>query len=175
MPVSVRGARPGEGRRFEQVRIAGWHAAYRGVVHPDLLRDLVLDEERVAWRERWLADPPLGEVTLVAEVDGEVAAGAYLRPYDAVAAELASLYVDPVRRGHGLGSALLEEGFARMPQGEQVLWTFEANAPARRFYERHGFRLDGGRQALPILGDPVEVRYRRLSPASPRSTRSRTG
>lgn len=175
MPVTVRDARPGDGRRFEQVRIDGWHAAYRGVVHPDLLRDLALDEERVAWRERWLADPPPGEVTLVAEVGGEVAAGAYLRPYDAGAAELASLYVDPVRRGHGLGSALLEAGFARMGRPEQVLWTFEANAPARRFYERHGFRPDGGRQALPILGDPVEVRYRRVSPASPRSTRSRTG
>ena len=53
-----------------------------------------------------------------------------------------------------------------MPQPEQVLWTFEGNARARRFYERHGFVADVGRQALPIPGDPVEVRYRRLSPAS---------
>ena len=102
----------------------------------------------------------------MAVVDGDVAAGAYLRPFEDGAAELASLYVDPARRGTGLGRALLEEGFARMPQREQVLWTFERNAPARGFYERLGFRLDGGRQVLPMLGDPVEVRYRRLSRAS---------
>ena len=164
----LRDARPGDGRRFEEVRIAGWHAAYGGIVHPDLLRDLALDEERVAWRERWLSDPPPGEVTLVAEVEGRVVAGAFLWPArdGEDAAELASLYVEPDLRGAGLGGALLEEGFARMPQPQQVLWTFEDNAPARRFYERRGFALDGGRQVLPILGDPVEVRYRRVSPAS---------
>jgi ribosomal protein S18 acetylase RimI-like enzyme len=159
--VIVRDLRPGEARRFEEIRIAGWHAAYGGILHPDVLRGAVLDEERVAWRERWLADPVPGELTLVAEVDGDVVAGAYLRPSPEGEAELASLYVEPVRRGSGLGQALLEEGFARMPQQEQVLWTFEANAPARRFYERLGFATDGGRQSLPMLGDPVEVRYRR--------------
>ena len=170
--MTVREARPGEGRRFEEVRIAGWRAAYPGVLHPDLLRDLAVDEDRVAWRERWLADPPPGEVTLVAEVDGQVAGGAFLWPArdadltPSGAAELASLYLDPVRRGCGIGAALLEEGFARMPQPLQVLWVLEGNVPARRFYERHGFAPDGARKVLPLTGDPVEVRYRRLSPAS---------
>lgn len=157
----VRDLRRGEARRFEQIRIAGWHAAYAGILHPDVLRAAVLDEERVAWRERWLADLPPDEVTLVAEVGGEVAAGAFLRPTPQGEAELMSLYVDPDRRGSGLGRALLEEGFSRMPQPEQVLWVLEDNAPARRFYERLGFTTDGGRQALPLKGDPVEVRYRR--------------
>lgn len=164
--VSVRDARPGEARRFEEIRIAGWHAAYAGFLHPDVLRDAVVREDRVAWLEAWLADPVGGECVLVAELDGEVAAGAYLRPSEAGEAELMSLYVDPSRRGRGLGSALLEEGFARMPQPQQVLWVLEDNAAARRFYEAHGFRADGGRQALPLTGDPVEVRYRRVSPAS---------
>ena len=164
----IREARPGDGRRFEEIRIAGWHAAYPGIVHPDLLRDLVLDEERVAWRERWLAAPPPGEVTVVAEVDGGVVGGAFLWPARELkgAAELASLYVEPALRGGGLGRALLEEGFARMAQPVQVLWTFEENAPARAFYERRGFAADGARKALAMLGEPVEVRYRRLSPAS---------
>ena len=170
--MTVRDARPGDGRRFEEVRIAGWHAAYAGILHPELLRGLVVDEERVAWRERWLAAPPPGEATLVAEVDGTVVAGAFLWPArdddldPATAGELASLYVEPGLRGRGLGSALLEAGFARLPQPLQVLWVLEDNAPARRFYERHGFVTDGARKALPILGEPREVRYRRLSPAS---------
>jgi ribosomal protein S18 acetylase RimI-like enzyme len=165
--VILREARPGDGRRLEEIRIAGWRAAYRGIVHPDLLRDLALDPERVTRRESWLAEPPAGQVTLVAEVDGVIAAGAFLWPardedLDPDGhAELATLYVDPAYWRRGLGSALLEEGFARMPQPVEVLWTFEQNAPARRFYERHGFAPDGARKPLPILGEPVEVRYRR--------------
>jgi GNAT superfamily N-acetyltransferase len=132
----------------------------------------VLDEDRVAWRERSLADPTPGHVTLVAELEGEVVAGAFLWPAreddldPLVHGELASLYLDPVRRGQGIGGALLEAGFARMPQPVQILWTFEQNVPARRFYEAYGFALDGARKALPIPGDPVEVRYRRVSRAS---------
>jgi hypothetical protein len=40
--VTVRDLRPGQARRVEEIRIAGWHAAYVGIVHPDALRDLVL-------------------------------------------------------------------------------------------------------------------------------------
>ena len=39
--------------------------------------------------------------------------------------------------------------------------SFEANARARRFYERRGWTADGERQPLPIVGQPKEVRYRR--------------
>jgi GNAT superfamily N-acetyltransferase len=107
-----------------------------------------------------------GERVLVSEHDGQVLGGAFLLPArddDLVdAAELAALYVDPDRRYGGIGSALLVEGFARMPQPVQVLWTLEGNATARRFYERHAFTYDGTRKLLDRLpGSPPEVRYRR--------------
>ena len=47
------------------------------------------------------------------------------------------LYVLPAHQGRGLGSALLEIAQERCP--ELSLWTFQRNAIARRFYERHGF------------------------------------
>jgi GNAT superfamily N-acetyltransferase len=46
--------------------------------------------------------------------------------------------VDPPHTGHGLGSWLVEYAKAEHP-GHLDLWTFQANAGARRFYERHGF------------------------------------
>ena len=49
------------------------------------------------------------------------------------------LYVDPVWHGRGVGLALLTA--VREDAEELNLWTFQANAQARRFYERHGFRL----------------------------------
>lgn len=52
------------------------------------------------------------------------------------------LFIDPAAQGRGIGSALLAlarvRAEARDPSGLQ-LWTFQVNARARRFYERHGF------------------------------------
>jgi ribosomal protein S18 acetylase RimI-like enzyme len=48
------------------------------------------------------------------------------------------LYLDPTRTGRGVGSRLLEEATADLPVVK--LHCFQANAGARRFYERHGFR-----------------------------------
>lgn len=47
------------------------------------------------------------------------------------------LYVHPEYHGKGIGTALLAH--AKSLQNELTLWTFQANANARRFYERHGF------------------------------------
>lgn len=49
------------------------------------------------------------------------------------------LYVDPAWHGQGVGQTLLSA--AREGRPELNLWTFQENAQARRFYERHGFRL----------------------------------
>ena len=48
------------------------------------------------------------------------------------------LYVDPDHQGRGVGAALLDRAKRQRPLGLQ-LWTFQSNANARRFYERHGF------------------------------------
>jgi GNAT superfamily N-acetyltransferase len=53
---------------------------------------------------------------------------------------LERLYVDPDAQNRGVGTALLEQAKALRPDGF-VLWVFQKNEGARRFYERHGFRL----------------------------------
>jgi GNAT superfamily N-acetyltransferase len=67
------------------------------------------------------------------------------------------LYVAPESQGQGHGSRLLRS--AQLSHEDLALWTFEANAPARAFYEHRGFKIDG-----PVSGDNEErtpaVRYR---------------
>lgn len=48
------------------------------------------------------------------------------------------LYVHPQRTGEGPGTLLVDLAKERRPDGLE-LWTFQANAGARRFYRRHGF------------------------------------
>jgi GNAT superfamily N-acetyltransferase len=51
------------------------------------------------------------------------------------------LYMHPDSQRRGLGSMLLHYVKKRQPEGLQ-LWVFQKNAAARRFYERHDFRLE---------------------------------
>ena len=68
------------------------------------------------------------------------------------------LYVDPSWQGRAIGTRLVDFAKARVPEGLD-LWTFQTNARARRFYERHGFTAvewtDGDNEE----GAP-DVRYR---------------
>jgi putative acetyltransferase len=50
------------------------------------------------------------------------------------------LYILPEHQDRGLGARLLEKAMAGAR--ELRLWTFQANAKARRFYERHGFTAE---------------------------------
>jgi len=53
---------------------------------------------------------------------------------------LEKLYVEPDVQNRGVGTALLTKAKALRPEGF-VLWVFQKNEGARRFYERHGFVL----------------------------------
>ena len=69
---------------------------------------------------------------------------------------LVSMWVDPGHRRRGVARGLIElaVGWAAEHQaGEVILWVADQNAPARRLYQRIGFRPTGQRQPLP--SDPA--------------------
>jgi GNAT superfamily N-acetyltransferase len=68
------------------------------------------------------------------------------------------LYVDPGRTAEGLGSRLLDLAKELRPDGLD-LWTFQSNAGARRFYERHGFVAIATTEGANEEGAP-DVHYR---------------
>ena len=66
---------------------------------------------------------------------------------------ITALYVARDARSTGIGTRLLEVAAG---DRDTKLWTFQANMPARAFYERHGFsevtRTDGdNEEALPDI------------------------
>lgn len=74
------------------------------------------------------------------------------------------LYVDPSHTGRGIGTRLIEVARAQRPTGLK-LWTFQANARARRFYRRHGFVETGSTDGDNEEGAP-DVRYEWSPPAN---------
>jgi GNAT superfamily N-acetyltransferase len=89
---------------------------------------------------RWVADVliPTGGVTVAVE-QGEIV-GMMALARDGEHGWIEQLYLDPSAVARGLGAALLER--AKREFGAPIhLYTFQANVGARRFYERHGFRV----------------------------------
>lgn len=91
------------------------------------------DEVRAWVREQLL---PGGGVT-VAEVAGGVVGLVATSPGDGVT-WIDQMAVQPALVGQGVGAALLDRVLRASPWPIR-LYTFQANARARRFYERHGF------------------------------------
>jgi GNAT superfamily N-acetyltransferase len=127
MPVEIeiRRAVPEDGRLVGDVFIAARsQMTYLPRVHTDEETREFFAQVVVAQQETW-----------VAEADGAVAGFGALTP-----AMLEHLYVHPDRQRRGIGTLLLEQAKRRRPEGLR-LWLFQQNEGARRFYERHGFRL----------------------------------
>jgi GNAT superfamily N-acetyltransferase len=83
---------------------------------------------------------------------------------DGQVAELYALYVHPAWWSTGTGRALMNHVLTKVRVGGYLcitLWVLEANARARRFYQRAGFAPDGARHVLEDLASVTEVRYRR--------------
>ena len=78
--------------------------------------------------------------------------------------EVYALYVAPDWWSTGTGRSLMSCAVAALTEagyGRAVLWVLEANARARRFYEKAGWAPDGASNTLDGLGGVVEVRYTR--------------
>ncbi|MEG8275393.1 GNAT family N-acetyltransferase [Streptomyces sp. AHA2] len=96
---------------------------------PDVRRAHTDDQVRA-----WVRDVLVpGEETWVATVRGSVVGMMVLGDED-----LDQLYLHPAWQGRGIGSRLVDLAKRLRPTGLR-LWTFQVNASARRFYERHGF------------------------------------
>lgn len=79
--------------------------------------------------------------------------------------EIMAIHTLPESRGTGLGRAMLQEALRQIGDRSVYLWAFKENTRARRFYEKNGFRWNGGERISEFDG-ALEVRYERNASAS---------
>ena len=173
---SVRLARTEDADAIAAIQLTAWRTAYAGIMPAAFLAEQNVADRAERWRGRigGAADPgsPTFVISDASDIRGFVHTGP-IRDADLERrgrAELYTIYVHPTAWRRGLGSRLLQtvDDFWRPRRiGELVLWVFEANRPARAFYERKGWRHDGSTQVDDFgSAQAVEVRYRRaLQPA----------
>jgi GNAT superfamily N-acetyltransferase len=154
----VRPALPDDARAIAEVHVRAWREGYRGLLPPELLEALSVDQRERDWSAR------LGSgagATLVARRDELVTGFVTL-----IGREIAALYVDPDRWRRGIGSALLRAALAAAGEGEVTVWSLADNVAALRFYERFGFVADGAERRDRVgppgaQADPLQIRLRR--------------
>jgi GNAT superfamily N-acetyltransferase len=161
--VEIRPARPEDAAAVAEVHVRTWQAAYEHVFGAELLAAIDNPERRARW-ERWFA---AGERVWAAEPEGRVVGFAWIGdsrdvpPADE--GELFAIDVLPEAWGSGAGAGLMGAALPALRERypTSILWVLEDNPRARRFYEREGWCLDGGRKEDTFLGVEVtEVRYR---------------
>ncbi|ACQ79588.1 GCN5-related protein N-acetyltransferase [Beutenbergia cavernae DSM 12333] len=157
-PATIRPATIDDAAALAAMHDAAWRETYAGLMSPSAMAAKAEYNDR-RWPQR-LADPR-GPQHWLAERDGAVVAFAW-----AVAAgppvgddppprplELVGIYVLAREQGTGTGQRLLDVTIGDAPC---FLWVAEANARARRFYERNAFVLDGARRTVPSW-DAIEI------------------
>ena len=156
-----------------RIHVESWNIAYRGIMPDDVIARTDLTYRTKFWGER-IADPEWPVFVITEE--GEIVAFCQMIPSrdpdddPTRVGHITSLHVVPQLRGRGHGRALVDHvlaEFRRRGFAELTLWVLEENLSARQFYEKYGFRLDGGTRTYPKTEVP-EVRYRiRLSNPAP--------
>lgn len=132
---------------------ACWLETYAGVLSERFLKAATADSLADEWAGMLAAgsaDATVpSSIALVAELvhptsDGELVGFARSAPSDDPEAprptKLDSLYTRASTHGSGLGARLLDGVLGDRPA---YAWIVTANDRARRFYEKHGFALDG--------------------------------
>ena len=165
--VIYRKAVPADARNIADVHVASWKVAYRGLLTDAELDSLSIEKFRQNWEKRLSKD---NEMTLVVEVDSLVVGFITVGPSRdddceaSVVGEIFAIYLAPDNWRQGLGRELCRRGLDLLRLegfSEAIVWVFERNRAARRFYEALGFQNDFHEKPYrDPKYDLKEVRYR---------------
>jgi GNAT superfamily N-acetyltransferase len=185
--VVIRSASTADAAQIAAVMRDSWFAAYDGIIAPAVIDRATAPDGGARIRQSFRTRPwqrmiaavsrdpaPAGAARIVgyASFGPERDVLGMPWPYaptpagsDGQVAELYALYVHPAWWSTGTGRALMDQVLAKVRMSGYAritLWVLEANARARRFYQRAGFAPDGARHVLDDLGGVTEIRYRRM-------------
>lgn len=147
----IRPAVPEDTPVLARIQTEAWKAAFGGILSPEALAQATNPEEAQAMHA-FVLEHQLAHVSLQC-IDGTPQGmTAWSENRDNLGcdtAELICIHSLPQFWGHGYGAHMIQHaleeakhaGYVRL-----VLWVFEGNERARRFYEKHGFHLTERKQ-----------------------------
>lgn len=163
MKITIREAEPGDEKILAYIQTESWKSAFADIISSDDMEKCTDIVKAEAMYENVLKSG-YAEVSIL-EIDGKphcIAAWSKARnPQFSDCAELICIHSLCDNWGQGYGSMMMNhiiDEIKKTGYNSVLLWVFEKNTRARRFYEKHGFELTDNTQ---ISYDAVEVMYRK--------------
>ena len=144
--ISIRRAIPGDEQVLAYIQTESWKAAFSGILSPEELeRCTNLQKAEQMYHSVLRREGCTMAIELVDDYPHCIAAWGTNRCGlgDAVG-ELICIHSLQNNWAKGYGSAMMEYVLTQLQQANYesvILWVFEENSRARKFYEKHGFEL----------------------------------
>ena len=162
--IRIRMAVPGDEAVLAYIQTESWKAGFAQILSPEELeRTANLQRVTQTYQDVLLRE---GSNIAIEYVDGKphcfTAWGKNRCNLGEHVAELICIHSLQDKWARGYGSAMMEYVLARLQQQKYesvILWVFEANTRARRFYEKHGFSQTGERKLARSVPEIMYVKY----------------
>ena len=170
--MNFRDATPGDAATMATIHIDAWRTAYRGLVPDSFLA--TLDHEARTERFRKFLESSARDTHII-EHDGQAVGHLTIGPSrdnnldQRSVGEIWGIYLLPTHWRRGIGTQVCRQAEAMLSArgfGWIVLWVFEGNDSARRFYEAMGYTPDGATKIIEVGAPLPAVRYSRRLPAA---------
>lgn len=144
--VKIRKAKPGDEKILAHIQTESWKAAFADILSPEeLARCTNLQTAEQMYRSVLRREGCNMAIEFVENQPHCIAAWGKNRcDLGDTVGELICIHSLQTGWGKGYGSAMMEYVLDQLKQEgykSVILWVFEANTRARRFYEKHGFAL----------------------------------
>ena len=163
MNITIRKAKLGDEKILAHIQTESWKSAFVDIISAEDMERCTDIVKAEAMYENVLKSG-YAEMSIL-EIDSKphcIAAWSKARnPQFSDCAELICIHSLCNNWGKGYGSMMMNHIIDEIKNSEYksvLLWVFEKNTRARRFYEKHGFELTDNKQ---ISYDAVEVMYRK--------------
>jgi ribosomal protein S18 acetylase RimI-like enzyme len=148
--ITIRSAEPADANGIARVCAAGWRDTYADIYPPEHIEAVIAEYYTPARIADEIAAPEGWDGWLVAVEDGTVVGAGGGGMIEPTAGEIFVLYLDPARRGEGIGTLLLEAITEQQrDRGAREQWVSvePENVKGLPFYQARGFEIRGKRPA----------------------------
>ena len=151
--------------RIAEIHVFGWRSAYRGLISDEILFNILVSKRTESFRK---AISENIEETYVFDEDGIIKAfmtvGKSRNDDKNDAFELWGLYVEPLLKRQGIGTAMMnycEKCAIERKYKDIILWVFKRNENSIMFYEKMGYQKEGKEEMIDRFNE-IEVRYSKI-------------